>query len=97
MIAGPFIEALLGAGLGGALGAGGAVLSEVSIAIHRMGIPEEKLQETESHIESGHYVLAMIVSREQAAKWELLINRFTPMEQWRFPFLGIREAMKELM
>jgi hypothetical protein len=97
MIAGPLIEALLGAGVGGALGAGGAALSEVSLAIHRMGVPAERLQETERHIKAGHYVLSMIVDKDQAAKWQLLIGGFSPMQQWRFPFLGIRDALHGLL
>jgi len=96
MIAGPLIEGLLGAGLGGALGAGGAALSEISVAIHRMGIPAEKLQEIEGHIESGYYVLALIVDQGQAAKWELLIGGFHPIGQERFPFLGVRDALNQL-
>ncbi len=96
MIAGPLIEGLLGAGVGGALGVGGAALSELSVAIHRMGIPTENLKEIEEHIESGHYVLALIVDRGQAAKWELLMGGFHPIGQHRFPYLGIRDALNQL-
>jgi len=96
MIAGPLIEALLGAGVGGALGAGGAALSQVSLAIHRMGVPEQRLQETERHIKAGHYVLSMIVDKGQAAKWEFLIGGFNPLQQWRFPFPGLQDALQEL-
>jgi hypothetical protein len=97
MILGPFIEALLGAGVGGALGAGGAALSQVSLAVHRIGVPAERLQEAEHHIQAGHYVLSMIVDKDQAAKWQLLIDRFSPLQQWRFPFPGIRDALHDLL
>jgi len=97
MIAGPFIEGLLGAGLGGALGAGGAALSELSVAIHRMGIPAEQLSEIEEHIKSGHYVLALIVDKRQAAKWKRLIDGFGPIDRRCFAFFGIRDVLNELL
>jgi len=97
MIAGPVIEMLLGAGLGGALGAGSAALSELSVAIHRMGVPAEQLQEIEEQIKSGHYVLTLIVDRDQAAKWQYLVGSFGPIEQWRFPFPGLQDALHKLL
>jgi len=96
MIAGPVIEALLGAGLGGALGAGGAALSEVSLAIHRMGVPARRLEETEQYIRSGHYVLLLILDKHEGEKWEVFIDRFSPRQRWRYPFLGVREALDRL-
>ena len=44
MIAGPLIDTLVGAGVGGALMAGGASLSELTVAIHRMGVPQASLR-----------------------------------------------------
>jgi hypothetical protein len=63
LVAGPVVEAL-GAALAGAAVAGGAmagaaVLSELASALHRIGIPEDKLHGIETAIEAGKYVVIL--------------------------------------
>jgi hypothetical protein len=93
MIAGPLIDTLVGAGVGGALMAGGASLSELTVAIHRMGVPEERLQETQQFIESGHYVLLLIVRDDETEGWRQELERQTPEALWSYPYVGISDVL----
>lgn len=93
MIAGPLIDALIGAGVGGALMAGGASLSELTVAIHRLGVPEERLQEAQRFIESGHYVLLLIVSDEENERWQQRLKQRSPQALWSYPYVGIGDVL----
>lgn len=93
MIAGPLVNALIGAGVGSALMAGGASLSQLTVAIHRMGVPEERLHETQQLIEAGHYVLLLILHRDETARWTRLLEKTGPEATWSYPYVGVSDAM----
>lgn len=93
MVAGPLIDVLVGAGVGGALMAGGASLSELTVAIHRMGVPEERLQETQQFIESGHYVLLLIVRDDETGRWRQELERQSPTAMWSYPYVGLGDVL----
>ncbi|MEJ2382655.1 MAG: hypothetical protein P8076_16085 [Gammaproteobacteria bacterium] len=58
---GPVVEALAstaaGAAIGGATMAGAAALTQLGVALHRMGVPEERLDHYHQAIAQGHYVI----------------------------------------
>jgi hypothetical protein len=78
LAAGPVVEAiaaaLAGAGLGGSAMAGAAAASEFMVAMHRSGVPVEKLEMLQDAIEQGDYLLMLRLDEEEAAKWQTLLS-----------------------
>ncbi|HKJ07704.1 MAG TPA: hypothetical protein VKA76_01320, partial [Gammaproteobacteria bacterium] len=60
---GPVVEAIAtvaaSAAVGGGAMAGAAAVSQLAVALHRMGIPEERLHSYHRAIEKGHYVVLL--------------------------------------
>jgi hypothetical protein len=77
LAAGPVVEAiaaaLAGAGLGGSAMAGAAAASQFTVAMHRSGVPEEKLEMLQDAIEQGHYLLMLRLDEDEAGKWQTLL------------------------
>ncbi|HHJ16214.1 MAG TPA: hypothetical protein ENJ80_05895 [Gammaproteobacteria bacterium] len=70
LAAGPVVEALGGA-IAGAAAAGGvmsgaAVLTELASALHRIGVPEQEIEQIHDAIESGRYVVILHCEPDQA-------------------------------
>jgi len=89
--AGPIVEAIAGAISGAAVAggamAGAAAISELAVAIHQMGVPEEKLHYLHQAIEQGHYVLILRCATDEAAHWRLLLSRRSDEMVEDFPYL----------
>ena len=72
LVAGPIVEALgaaiAGAAVAGSTMAGAAAVSHLASALHRIGIPEEELEQIESAIETGHCVVILHCAPEEAEK-----------------------------
>lgn len=72
LVAGPIVEALgaaiAGAAVAGGTMAGAAAVSQLASALHRMGIPEDQLEQIESAIETGQYVVILHCAPEQSEK-----------------------------
>jgi hypothetical protein len=77
LAAGPVVEAiataLAGAGLGGSAMAGAAAASQFTVAMHRSGVPEEKLEMLQNAIQQGHYLLMLRLDEDEAGKWQTLL------------------------
>jgi hypothetical protein len=99
LAAGPVVEALAGAaagaGIGGGTLAGAAAISELTVAVHRMGVPEERLEAMRRHIEEGRYLLILIVETEQAARWREALERTGARDLADYPYPGLTEAIAE--
>ncbi|HEY0721926.1 MAG TPA: hypothetical protein VGE50_11815 [Gammaproteobacteria bacterium] len=89
--AGPIVEAIAGAISGAALAggtmAGAAALSEITVAIHQLGVPEEKLHHLHEAIEQGHYVLILRCATDEAEYCRNLLSRRGDEEVEEFPYL----------
>ena len=63
MAAGPVVEAIAGALAGASIGGGtmaaAAALSQIAVALHRLGVPREALEHLEQAIHDGHFVLVL--------------------------------------
>ena len=72
LVAGPIVEALgaamAGAAVAGGTMAGAAAVSHLASALHRIGIPEADLQQIESAIESGQYVVILHCAPQESEK-----------------------------
>lgn len=99
LAAGPVVEALAGAAggavIGGGVLAGAGALSELSVAVHRLGVPEEQLRETHDRIERGQVLLMLIVSADEADRWRPILGTADPKVVWESPYYGLAEAAKE--
>lgn len=98
---GPIAEALVGgaagAGVGGGAMVGGAALSGLTQAVHRMGVPEERLDQLHQRLQQGEYVVMLIVNREEADESAGLLEAAGAEPLWRFPYIGIADAVTERM
>jgi hypothetical protein len=72
LVAGPIVEAfsaaLAGAAVAGGTMAGAAVVSHLASALHRIGIPEDELQQIEAAVEAGQYVVILHCAPDEAEK-----------------------------
>ena len=89
--AGPIVEAIAGAISGAAVGggtmAGAAAISELAVAIHQMGVPEEKLHQLHEAIVQGHYVVILRCASEETTSCRSLLTRRGDEEVEDFPYL----------
>lgn len=95
--AGPLAESLIGAaagaGIGGGLMAGGAALSELAMAVHRMGVPENRIEDIEQRLRSGQYLLLLIVDTRETATWREVLQSTSPDSLSDYPYIGIGEVI----
>lgn len=72
LVAGPIVEALsaaiASAAVVGGTMAGAAAISHLASALHRIGIPEDELQQIEAAIEAGQYVVILHCAPNEAEK-----------------------------
>ncbi|HFD79043.1 MAG TPA: hypothetical protein ENK05_01460 [Gammaproteobacteria bacterium] len=64
MVAGPLVEAIIGAATGAGLMAGAAAVTHLTTALHRAGIPEEKLEELHQAVMDGKTLLILHCDRD---------------------------------
>ena len=69
LIAGPLIDAVAGAAVGAGLMTAGAAVTHLTIALHRLGIPEDKLDILHQAVMDGKTVLLLHCGHEDPATW----------------------------
>lgn len=85
--AGYIVEAMIGGaavGIGGMAGA--AALSQLAVAFHRAGIPEEKIQALHKAIEEGHYLLMLRGAESEIGQWKEVLVSGDPLEIHDLPY-----------
>ncbi len=88
--AGFIVEAIVG-GVGGAVAgagtmAGAAALSQLSVALHRTGIPEQKIEELHKDIEDGKYVLMLRGAESELEQWRPVLEAGHPSAIDNLPY-----------
>jgi len=88
--AGFIVEALVG-GIGGAVAgagtmAGAAALSQLSVALHRSGIPEQEIRTLHQAIEDGHYVLMLRDAESEIEQWRDVLAAGNPSSIENLPY-----------
>lgn len=91
MLLGPIVEMLVasvsGAALTGGVMAGAAAVSQLAVALHRMGIPEQRLQAYHDAIEQGRYVLLVrLGNAAEAERWRPELGWPEPQSLEVFPY-----------
>ena len=69
LIAGPLLDAIAGAAVGAGLMTAGAAVTHLTIALRRIGIPEDKLEILHQAIMDGKTVLLLHCGYEDPAVW----------------------------
>ncbi len=103
--AGPIVETIVatlgggiaGAAAGGAMGsagmAGAAALTHLASVMHRMGIPQDKLDHLHQAIADGHFVLLLREAADQVQPWLDVIRRSGAREVMELPYKSLVEAL----
>ena len=85
--AGYIVEVIAGGALvGGATMAGSAALSQLAIAFHRAGIPEETIQALHKAVEDGKYVLMLRGAETELPQWRGELEADNPLEILDLPY-----------
>ena len=83
LLIGPIIELLVGGATGAALAggamAGAAAISQVAVALHRMGVPEAQLQAYHDALEQGRYLVLLRCGDDED------VDRWRPELGWPAP------------
>lgn len=97
--AGPLVEAITGAaagaGLAGGAMAGGAALSQVGVAIHRMGVPAEALDDIRDRLAEGQTLLLVITGTEESDRWRKVMAGTDPDSLQEYPYTGFVDAVRD--
>jgi len=78
--------ALVGAGAMAGAMAGAAALSQLAVAFHRAGIPEEKIQALHKAVEDGKYVLMLRGAESEVPQWREVLEAGNPLEIHDLPY-----------
>jgi uncharacterized membrane protein len=85
--AGYIVEALAGgAVIGASTMAGAAALSQLSIAFHRAGIPEETILVLHKAIKEGRYVLMLRGAETEITQWREVLETGNPLDIYDLPY-----------
>jgi hypothetical protein len=69
LVAGPLIDAIAGAALGAGLMVTGAAATHLTIALHRLGIPEDKLEMLHQAVMDGKTVVLIHCGNDDPETW----------------------------
>jgi hypothetical protein len=99
LAAGPAVEALAGAAGGAALTggvlAGAGAATQLTVAVHRMGVPEECLDETRDRLGRGEHLLMLVATAEESGHWRDALEALHADPVWVFPYVGLMDAVRE--
>jgi uncharacterized membrane protein len=88
--AGYIVEAIVGgAVLGAGTMGGAAALSQLAVAYHRAGIPEEKIESLHKAIQEGKYVLMVRGASSELDQWREVIASGNPLQIDNLPYSRI--------
>jgi len=88
--AGYIVEAIVGgAVLGAGTMGGAAAVSQLAVAYHRAGIPEEKIESLHKAIQEGKYVLMIRGASSELDQWREVIASGNPLEIDNLPYSRI--------
>ena len=97
--AGPLVHALTGAAAGGAVMAGAGAAAQLTVVIHRMGIPDARVDEMQQRIERGEALVMLILPQEKVEPWRPMLTApdAQPLALWELPYTGIGEGLRAML
>ncbi|BCB27479.1 hypothetical protein SKTS_23650 [Sulfurimicrobium lacus] len=93
LAAGPIVEAIIGALGGAAVMTGAAELTQLATAMHRVGIPEEKLEHLHRAIEDGRFLLLLRGARSELQEWRGILGWSDAEEILELPYTGFQDLV----
>lgn len=97
LAAGPIVEmfvaGLAGAGLTGGVMAGAAAVTQLAVALHRSGVPEERLDELHKALVDGDYLVMLRTGGDDIEKWSTMLSWAGAREVHDFRYTGIRNMV----
>ena len=79
--------------MGGAGMAGAAALTHLASVMHRMGIPQDRLDHLHQAIVDGHFVLLLREAADQIQPWLDVIRRSDARDVMELPYKSLVEAL----
>jgi len=91
LLIGPIVEMLVGGAAGAALTggamAGAAAISQAALALHRMGVPQSRLQAYHDALEQGRYVLLLRCGDDsEVTRWAAELGWPVPQQLDVYPY-----------
>lgn len=97
LAAGPVVElfaaALAGAGLTGGVMAGAAAVTQLSVVLHRSGVPEDQLDKLHRALVAGDYLVMLRTGSDDTERWSGMLRWAGAREVIEFPYTGIKDAV----
>lgn len=84
--AGFIVEAIVGAAAGAGTMAGAAALSQLAVAFHRSGIPEQKIRDLHEAVNEGKYVLMLRGAESELEQWRDVLAAGKPSSIDNLPY-----------
>ncbi len=75
LVLGPFVDLIAGAVAGSGLMTGAALVTHLTIALRRMGIPEEDLEYLHQSVMDGRTLLLLQYGKKDETDWRHIVNR----------------------
>jgi hypothetical protein len=98
LAAGHAVEALVGAAAGAAVTggvlAGAGAASQLTVAVHRMGVPEKRLEEARERLGRGEHLLMLIAAFDDSGHWRNLLTASEAKPVWVFPYVGLKDTLE---
>jgi hypothetical protein len=91
---GPIVEALIGAGIGAGALAGASAISQLGVAVHRMGVPQDQIDAFHNRLEQGQYLFMLIVGNNETDRWLSILSQHNPELLVDYPYVGYADAVK---
>jgi hypothetical protein len=85
--AGYIVETIVGgAAVGGGAMAGAAAVSQLAVAFHRSGIPEETILALHKAIEAGRFLVMLRGAESEVAQWRQVLESGNPIDISDLPY-----------
>jgi hypothetical protein len=98
LAAGPIVEmfvaGLAGAGLTGGVMAGAAAVTQLAVALHRSGVPEERLDELHKALVDGDYLIMLRTGGDDSERWSAVLSWAGAREVDVFPYTGVKHRLR---
>lgn len=85
--AGYIVEAIAGgAAIGGGAMLGAAAMSQLAVAFHRTGIPEETILTLHKAIEAGNFLVMLRAAESEIPVWQKVLESSGPLDLQSLPY-----------
>jgi hypothetical protein len=73
--------------------AGAAAVTQLSVVLHRSGVPEDRLDALHEALVAGDYLVMLRSGGEDCERWKSMLSWAGAREVEEFPYSGIQEVI----